>query len=131
MSESLFIRPTQIGGTVPVSTPKTGTSGSGTNGVDFQDVFRKELETQEQVKFSAHALKRLESRKINLSQADLNLLNDAVNRAEAKGSRESLVLMDELALIVSIKNRTVITAVDGQNIKENVFTNIDSAVIAK
>jgi flagellar operon protein len=56
-------------------------------------------------------------------------LQEAVNRARAKGARESLVLMGELALVVSVKNNTVITAVDGANMRENVFTNIDSAVI--
>jgi flagellar operon protein len=61
----------------------------------------------------------------------LALLKDAVNRAEAKGAKESLILMDRLALVVSVKNRTVITAVDDQNLKDNIFTNIDSAVIVK
>jgi flagellar operon protein len=56
-------------------------------------------------------------------------LQEAVGRARAKGARESLVLMGELALVVSVKNNTVITAVDGANLRENVFTNIDSAVI--
>ena len=56
-------------------------------------------------------------------------LQEAVNRARAKGARESLVLMGELALVVSVKNNTVITAVDGANMRVNVFTNIDSAVI--
>ena len=59
------------------------------------------------------------------------LLKDAVNKAEAKGAKESLILMDQLALVVSVKNRTVITAVDGASLKDNVFTNIDSAVIVK
>ncbi|HEX3047301.1 MAG TPA: flagellar biosynthesis protein, partial [Bacillota bacterium] len=58
-------------------------------------------------------------------------LRDAVNKAEAKGARESLILMDQMALVVSIKNRTVITAVDNESLKDNVFTNIDSAVIVK
>ena len=54
---------------------------------------------------------------------------DGVDRAAAKGAKESLVLVDNAALVVSIKNRTVITAVDQAHLKENVFTNIDSAVI--
>lgn len=56
-------------------------------------------------------------------------LHTAIEKASNKGARESLILMDDLALVVSIKNKTVITAIDGANIKENVFTNIDSAVI--
>jgi flagellar operon protein len=75
--------------------------------------------------------KTINDEKANFSNEDLALLNQAVDRAESKGAKESLVLMDQLALIVSIKNRTVITAVDGESMKENVFTNIDSAVIAK
>ena len=57
-------------------------------------------------------------------------LDKLVQKAAAKGARESLVLMDDIALVVSIRNRTVITAVDGQSLKDNVFTNIDSAIIA-
>ena len=56
-------------------------------------------------------------------------LQDAVLRAQAKGSRESLVMMDKAAFVVSIRNRTVITAVDQESMRQNVFTNIDSAVI--
>lgn len=81
------------------------------------------------IKFSQHAKDRLQTRNIQLGQAELTKLNSAVEKAAQKGSRESLVLMDNLALVVSIKNRTVITALDGANIKDNVFTNIDSAVI--
>ncbi len=68
-------------------------------------------------------------RNIGLEPQQLAKLNQAVEKAAQKGARESLVLMNDVAFIVSIKNRTVVTAVDGQNLKENVFTNIDSAVI--
>jgi flagellar operon protein len=60
----------------------------------------------------------------------LGKLEKAVAGAASKGSRDSLILMKNLAFIVNIPNRTVITAMDGENMKENVFTNIDSAVIA-
>ena len=56
-------------------------------------------------------------------------MTDAVNKAAAKGARQSLLVMDNQAFIVSVTNRTVITALDGSSMKENVFTNIDSAVI--
>jgi len=82
-----------------------------------------------ELKFSQHAQQRLADRNIEFTQADLEKLNQAVSKAREKGSRDSLVLMDNLALLVSVKNNTVITAVDGQSLKENVFTNIDSAVI--
>ena len=92
---------------------------------NFQDILNKQLG----VKFSKHALERLERRNINLDNKTMEKLNDAVLKATNKGAKESLILMDDLAFVVSIKNKTVITAVDGANIKENVFTNIDSAVI--
>lgn len=96
-------------------------------GASFQQVLQREL-TAGQIKFSAHAQQRLALRS-GLSDAEMKRLMDGVAKAERKGARESLILMDNLALIVSVKNRTVITAVDGQRMKENVFTNIDSAVI--
>ncbi|MGI6093387.1 MAG: flagellar protein [Veillonellaceae bacterium] len=93
--------------------------------------FNKILEQQlTGVKFSQHAMQRLENRNIRLNQTDMDKLNRAVEKAAQKGAKESLVLMNnDLALIVSIKNKTVITAMDGTSIKDNVFTNIDSAVI--
>jgi flagellar operon protein len=81
------------------------------------------------LKFSAHAQTRLQSRSIPFGPEEVARLEAAVGKAQAKGSRESLVLMDGVALVVSVKNRTVITAVDAASLKDNVFTNIDSAVI--
>lgn len=95
----------------------------------FEGFFQEEV-AKGDLKFSAHAEKRLASRQIPLSPTELAGLKSAVDRAAAKGARESLVLMKDMAFIVSVKNRTVITAIDGQSLKENVFTNIDSAVIA-
>jgi flagellar operon protein len=82
------------------------------------------------IKWSAHAAARMKQRGINLGEAQLARLESAVNKAAAKGSKESLVLMDDVAMVVSVKNRTVITALARDQAKENVFTNIDSAVIA-
>lgn len=107
-----------IGGAGRVQTPTVA-------GPSFQQVFQRELG---QIKFSAHAQQRLALRD-GLTETELRRLNDGVDKAAEKGARESLILLDNLALIVSVKNRTVITAVDGQRMKENVFTNIDSAVI--
>ncbi len=85
---------------------------------------------QSALRFSAHAQTRLKSREIQLAPAQMNRIGDAVNRAASKGAKESLVLVDDLAMVVSISNRTVITVMDKENLKQNVFTNIDSAVIA-
>ncbi|MCL4515986.1 MAG: flagellar protein [Firmicutes bacterium] len=111
-------------------TPKPANTGAsvGQNG-SFGQILAREMGRSEPLKFSAHAEKRLETRKIPLTEADLARLRTAVDKAAAKGAQESLILMNDLALVVSIKNRTVITAIDGANLKENVFTNIDSAVI--
>ena len=82
-----------------------------------------------QIKISGHAQTRLDSRKINLGQAEWDRVASGVQKAAAKGAKESLVMVDDVALVVSIKNKTVITAVDKDSLKNNVFTNIDSAVI--
>ena len=84
---------------------------------------------QDRLKVSGHAQTRLESRNIELGQSEWDRVMKGVDKAAAKGARESLVMLDDVALVVSIKNRTVITAVDKGNLKDNVFTNIDSAVI--
>jgi flagellar operon protein len=94
----------------------------------FENVLQEELRG---LKFSKHAQERLDSRQIRLNDTDMVSLQRAVSRAEEKGAKDSLVLLRDLAFIVSVKNRTVVTAVDGEHIKENVFTNIDSAVIAQ
>lgn len=94
----------------------------------FQKVLEQQL-GRESIKFSAHAQQRLEARNIKLSSADMNKLNDAVQRAAQKGSKDSLVLMNDMAFVVSVANKTVITAVDDASMKEHVFTKIDSAVI--
>lgn len=83
----------------------------------------------DKLKLSAHAATRLQSRNINLDSSEWERVMKGVDRAAAKGSKESLVMLDDVALVVSVKNRTVITAVDKENLKDNVFTNIDSAVI--
>lgn len=99
------------------------------NGEKFSEIFNREINTNKELKFSKHALERLSNRQINLSPEKIEKLNNAVDKADAKGSKESLILMDDLAFVVSIKNKMVITAVDGNSMKDNVFTNIDSAVI--
>ncbi len=94
----------------------------------FDQLFSKELE---KVKISGHAQKRLESRNIQLSTAEMNKIEEAVTRAEAKGAKDSLVMMDNTAFIVNVPNKTVVTAIDVRESKDNVFTNIDSVVFTK
>jgi flagellar operon protein len=112
---------------VPVTIPAPGTS-------PFRDVLRDAAAGTNRgtaLKFSAHAMQRLESRNIKLTPDDVSRMNAMADKAAAKGSKQSLFMMNDVALVVSIKNRTVITAVDRDSMKENVFTNIDSAAIIK
>ena len=98
-------------------------------GASFQDVLTGELSRNANLKFSAHAQERLARRNINLSEQDFQRVYNGVDKVASKGARESVILVDDVAFVVSVKNRTVVTAVDGKNLKENVFTNIDSVVI--
>lgn len=83
----------------------------------------------EPLKFSAHAMQRLQSRNISLTSDDVTRMNTMADKAAAKGAKNSLFIVRDVAMVVSIKNRTVITAVDSDSMKDNVFTNIDSAAI--
>lgn len=95
--------------------------------VPFGEIFQNELD---KLKFSSHAQSRLNSRELSLSDTDYSRLESAVNKAEAKGANESLVIMDNKAFIVNIPNKTVITALDQNQLSSQVVTNIDSAVFA-
>ena len=81
------------------------------------------------IKFSAHATQRLKERNIQFDPDTMSRMNDAINKADAKGVQDTLMLTDKAALIVNVPNRTVITAMDRNNLSGNVFTNIDGAVI--
>ena len=101
----------------------------GASGESFADALSQADQSQ-QLQFSKHALARVQRRGIELDSATLGRLSQGVQRAASKGSRDSLVLVDGTAFVVSVSNRTVITAVGSEHMKDNVFTNIDSAVIA-
>ncbi len=91
----------------------------------FSSVFQEELD---KIKFSNHALKRLESRNIQLSESNINKIQHAVEKAELKGAKDSLIMLDATAYVVNIPNRTVVTAIELNEANENIFTNIDSVV---
>jgi len=109
--------------------------------VSFGEVLRKkQLEavsdtdtdtsrTDSALKFSKHAAMRLENRNISLSSEQSARLESGVQKAGEKGINESLVIVDSLAFIVNVPNRTVVTAMDQTDTRENIFTNIDGAVI--
>lgn len=96
--------------------------------LDFNRVL-EEVQSRKDLKISAHAMDRLRERNINLSDSDMNNLKTAVESIRSKGGREALILYNNVAYITSIRNNIIITAVDSSSLKENVFTNIDSAVI--
>lgn len=98
-----------------------------TNG-GFAEVLEN-AKNEMEVKLSAHAQERLKQQNINISPQDLSRINDAANLAEKKGAKESLMLLDNVALVVNITNRTIITAIDKARQKDKVFTNIDSTII--
>lgn len=99
----------------------------------FRDEFKQKLglttDDADLVNFSNHAISRLQKRNIEITKDDIQRITSAIDKASSKGSRESLVLIDDLALVVSVSNRTVVTAMDKTSMREQVITNIDSAVI--
>jgi flagellar operon protein len=98
--------------------------------MSFDEVLQKQVEkSNETVKFSKHAANRLSDRNIELTDEQLERLNDGTKKAGEKGIKDSLVLVDQLAFIVNTKSNTVITAMEQAETDENIFTNIDGAVI--
>jgi flagellar operon protein len=125
--ENIFIpSPLQITPTQPATRPKPITGVEDRN--RFSRILDEKLPVQG-LKFSQHAQERLKSRGITLTEADMKRLEGAVDSVAQKGGRESLVMMGDAALVVSVKNRTIVTAMDKSQMMGNVFTNIDSAVM--
>jgi flagellar operon protein len=112
----------EIGRIASGSPPALPAGGKG-GAPGFQEVLNRELT------FSGHAEKRLASRGIDLTPADLSRLSEGVSKADAKGSQTSLLLLRDLSFIVNVKNRTVVTALDAKTMKDGVITQIDSTVL--
>ena len=108
------------------SITKTSNTNIKANTSSFDAILQQKIN---EVKFSQHAQERLNNRNIKLSANDLKKLDQAVEKISQKGARESLIMLNDVALVVSVKNKTVITAMDGESAKDNIFTNIDSAII--
>ncbi|MBD5465827.1 MAG: flagellar protein [Lachnospiraceae bacterium] len=102
------------------------------DGASFFDILAAktgELEESGDLRFSKHAANRLQNRNIDLTEGQLKRLAEGANKAGEKGIKESLVLVDDLAFIVNVKNNTVITAMNQGETDNHIFTNIDGAVI--
>lgn len=95
----------------------------------FKSILQQHISKGGNVKFSKHAETRLDQRNIKLSDAQLKRIQAGMEKAQSKGVRDSLVLVDDMAFVVNIRSKTVITALNSDDLKENVFTNIDGAVI--
>lgn len=102
-----------------------------TEQLSFRDILTREaLHGADELKFSKHATVRLADRNIALTEQQLERLSEGTQKASEKGIKDSLVIVDQLAFIVNVPNHTVVTAMDQLEARENVFTNIDGAVIA-
>lgn len=114
---------------------KESTDAATGQNISFQDVLRQQWQIKENtategsLKFSKHAGERLRQRNITLSDEQIERLQNGAKKAEKKGIRESLVIMDSLSFIVNTKSNTVITAMEQSGDADNVYTNIDGAVI--
>lgn len=122
-----FNRPI-ITGTPAVPQPKAPQAGSAEGAASFLDVLKLKLEAESKTVFSKHAVTRVHERQIDVSQQNLERLDQGMQLARQKGLRDALILIDEDAYIVSVDSQKVVT-VDGQAQKGSVFTNIDGTVI--
>jgi flagellar operon protein len=107
-----------------------GRTVSGAAGSGFAAVFEKAAAAQSTLKISKHAEMRLQTRNINLTDAQKEKIAAALQKAEEKGVRDPLVMLDGVALVANVKSRTVITAVDSGALGQGIITNIDGAVFA-
>lgn len=95
----------------------------------FDQVFNDLEKNKNSIKFSKHATQRLNSRKIDISKEEITRLESAFDKAEKNGVKDALILMDNKAFIANVKSKTIVTTVEKESLKQNVFTNIDGAVI--
>lgn len=126
MNNDYMIRRSQV--VKPNTSTQNQTDKNTVNGASFNDVLSR-IKSNDSIKFSKHAMDRLNSRNISLTEDEIGRINDGVNKAQSKGVREALIMMDNKVFVASVQNKTIITAVAGEQLKDNVFTNIDGAVI--
>jgi flagellar operon protein len=119
-----------VSGPPTVSGPQPAASIIPVTGPSFADLLAHSTTAAQAPTFSRHALERVNRRGIALDPSTIARLTGGMSRAAAKGSRDAVVFVDNTAFVVSVPNNTVITAVGSEHMREHVFTNIDSAVIA-
>ena len=123
------MRPDKVGKTKPNQGQPAKSEKSGKASRPFNEVLNSKLSENSSLKFSSHAAKRIQQRQMDISPAQMTRLENGVGKAAEKGAKNSLVMVDNDAYIVSVKNKTVITAIPQSNTTGNVFTNIDSVTI--
>ncbi len=128
LDANAFLSLEQVQGQYLNNTDQSSNTKVKAQGESFADILNR-VSGADEVKFSKHAAGRLSTRNIELSDTQKERLNEGTKRAEEKGISESLVLVDELAFIVNVPSKTVVTAMDRNETQSNVFTNIDGAVI--
>jgi flagellar operon protein len=96
---------------------------------EFGQLFRQTVQQNQSLTFSKHALQRMDSRQIQVSSQLISQINGAVEKAKSKGIKDALILNGQTAFIVNIPSSTVVTTMSGREMTDNVFTNIDGAVI--
>lgn len=127
MNNDYRLRRTQV--VTPQTEPSAGNQHKNSvSGPSFGDVLDR-IKSNESVKFSKHAMERLNSRQIEISDQEMSRLTSGIDRAKNKGVRDALIMMDNKVFVASVQNKTIITAAMDEQLKDSVFTNIDGAVI--
>ena len=98
-------------------------------GIQFADLLQQKAGASQSVQFSKHAARRVQERGIDMTDTLLSDLNQAVQKARDKGARDVVIIGESNAFIVNVPNNVVVTTMSGTEMKENIFTNIDSAVL--
>jgi len=95
--------------------------------ISFENILKDQINQKNSFTISNHAAERMED--VNFNAGDMNKINEAINKAGEKGAKNCLIVYKDVALVTSVQNRTVITAVGGSRAKDNVFTNVDSVIL--
>jgi flagellar operon protein len=117
-------------GNFPINNERTGQSTRAAQGSEtksFKEILNAKVNKSEGFTISKHAAERMEG--LSLNPGDMNKINAAIDKAKDKGSKSCLIVYKDMAMVTSVDNRTVITAVEGSRAKDNVFTNIDSVIL--
>lgn len=113
-----------------VSNEKRAQAGQKLNsGQDFKKILQNELQKEQSLNFSKHALKRISERDIEIEPQMLEQMTNAIENAQEKGIKDALILGAQAAFIVNVPSKTVITTMNNQEMKENIITNIDGTVL--